>query len=222
MPLLTYTAGSYPFVPFTKILSGDMNTMFTDIQTLLNTTKLDDTNLQNAGITRATKLKLGTANALVKNNGSGAMSELTVPTAGLFVGSNGTDFVAVTNPLSSQFNVILGSAAQVTAGAATHSTFASYTPIAGDRILILPAYATTEAVSLNVANLYVQGLGGGCVITGTFTLGASATSCLCQDFKITDNATITGNSNMMKGIIFAATKTFVDNSTGSYLEGIQL
>jgi len=75
MPALTYTSSNFPFVPFTKIYSADVNTCFTDIRTLLNTTKLDDDNLQNAGITRATKLKTGTASYVLINNGSGAMSE---------------------------------------------------------------------------------------------------------------------------------------------------
>lgn len=72
MPLLTY---SYPaFVPNTVIASVKVNAKFTDIQTLLNTTGLDDTNIQNAGITRATKLKLGTASHVLINDGTGAMS----------------------------------------------------------------------------------------------------------------------------------------------------
>ena len=75
MPALTYTSSNFPFTPFTKIYSADVNTCFTDIRTLLNTTKLDDDNLQNAGITRATKLKTGTASYVLINNGSGAMSE---------------------------------------------------------------------------------------------------------------------------------------------------
>ena len=74
MPLLTYTASSFPFTPFTKILSADVNQNFVDIRTLLNTTGLDDTNLQNNGITRATKLKTGTANHVIINDGTGAMS----------------------------------------------------------------------------------------------------------------------------------------------------
>lgn len=75
MPSLTYTSSNFPFTPFTKIFSADVNTCFTDIRTLLNTTKLDDTNLQAAGITRATKLKAGTANYVLKNGSDGTMSE---------------------------------------------------------------------------------------------------------------------------------------------------
>lgn len=74
MPLLTY---SYPaFTANTVILSARVNAKFTDIQTLLNTTGLDDTNIQAAGITRSTKLKVGTAGYVVVNHAStGAMSE---------------------------------------------------------------------------------------------------------------------------------------------------
>lgn len=75
MPALSYTSSNFPFTPFTKIYSADVNTCFNDIKTLLNTTKLDDTNLQNAGITRATKLKTGTASYVLINDGTGAMSE---------------------------------------------------------------------------------------------------------------------------------------------------
>jgi hypothetical protein len=75
VPALTYSASGFPFTAFTKILSADVNTCFTDIRTLLNTTGLDDTNLAAAGITRATKLKTGTADYVLINSGTGTMSE---------------------------------------------------------------------------------------------------------------------------------------------------
>lgn len=72
MPLLVY---SYPaFTPNTVIVSAQVNAKYDDIKTLLNTTGLDDSNIQNAGITRATKLKLGTASHVLINDGTGAMS----------------------------------------------------------------------------------------------------------------------------------------------------
>lgn len=80
MPLLTYSYAD--FAPNTVILSARVNAKFNDIKTLLNTTGLDDTNLQNAGITRATKLKLGTASHVLINDGTGAMSsEATLSTS---------------------------------------------------------------------------------------------------------------------------------------------
>lgn len=49
MPTLTYPSG--PFTPFTKILSSEVNGKFDAITTLLNTTKLDSTNVQQGGLT---------------------------------------------------------------------------------------------------------------------------------------------------------------------------
>lgn len=81
---LTYTISAY--VPFTKILSASLNQDKTDIQNRINwaggsstTTGLGDDNLQSnsvagGGLTRATKLKLGTASHVVINDGTGAMS----------------------------------------------------------------------------------------------------------------------------------------------------
>lgn len=73
MPLLTY---SFPdFTANTLIQSAQVNAKYTDIKTLLNTTGLDDLNIQAAGITRATKLKAGTANYVVINAADGTMTE---------------------------------------------------------------------------------------------------------------------------------------------------
>lgn len=75
------------FVPFTKIVSADVNTRFTDIKNRINwaggtsaTTGLGDDNIQSiaasgGGLTRATKLKAGTANYVLINDSNGAMSE---------------------------------------------------------------------------------------------------------------------------------------------------
>jgi len=71
MPVLTITNS---FTAYTKIKSSEMNANFANLTTLLNITLLDDTNIQNAGITRATKLKLGTASHVIINDGTGAMS----------------------------------------------------------------------------------------------------------------------------------------------------
>lgn len=85
MPNLVYTKA--PFVPFTKIISADVNTYFSDIKSRVNwaggtdtATGLGDTNIQSntasgGGLTRSSKLKAGTANYVIVNNGSGLMSE---------------------------------------------------------------------------------------------------------------------------------------------------
>jgi len=81
MPALTYSNSD--FVAFTKIKSAEVNAKFNDIQTLLNTTRLDDDNIQDDGITRATKLKAGTSNAVVVNDSSGDLTDLTLVNGGL-------------------------------------------------------------------------------------------------------------------------------------------
>ncbi len=79
MPLLSYTAiTDYPFQPFTKIYSADINLMFSTIQTLLNTTKLDSLNIQALSLKRygATgNLQAGTANYALYNDASGYLTE---------------------------------------------------------------------------------------------------------------------------------------------------
>lgn len=93
MPLLSYSAiTNYPFQPFTKIYSSDVNAMFSTVQTLLNTTKLDQTNIQAHGLTRytsASALAAGTANYVVYNDASGDLTEAAqLPTAQGGLGAN--------------------------------------------------------------------------------------------------------------------------------------
>jgi hypothetical protein len=71
MPLLSYSVAD--FLPFTKILSAEVNSKFNDIKTLLNTTKLDTTNIQQYGVARD-RLAAGTANHVIINDGSGYVS----------------------------------------------------------------------------------------------------------------------------------------------------
>lgn len=207
MPLLVFTSTGFPFVPFTKIFSADVNQTFNDIKTLLNTTKLDDTNLQNAGITPTSKL-----------NTSGS-------TAGQFLGSNGSAVVWTNNPLSNQFNYILGSAAQVTAGTATNSTFASIVQADGDRILILSGYVTSENWSVT-KKLTIRGLGNTSQITGsvTFATGSSKseiTSCRVT-LGITTNSGVDGIVSL-PDVWFPTGITFTDNATflANYLVAMQ-
>lgn len=79
MPLLSYSAiTDYPFQPFTKIYSADINAMFAAVQTLLNTTKLDSTNVQVHGLIRngaSSNITAGTPNFVVYNDSSGNLTE---------------------------------------------------------------------------------------------------------------------------------------------------
>ncbi len=194
------------FVPFTKILSAQMNANFTAIATLLNTTKLDSTNIQDLGITLS---KLAQSSAV----------------AGQFAAWNGSAWVPAGNPVSSQYNVIFGSAAQVTAGTATHSTVASWAQADGDRVLILPQYS--ESANWTVTKkVQIYGLGNTSQITGSLTFATGSTASAAQNCRITTGVTIDSGitSVIVDNVWFPSGQTFTDNSTvalSNYLIAMQ-
>lgn len=195
MPLLTYTSSNFPFQSFSKIYAADTNQCLNDIKTLLNTTKLDSTNVQSGGLT------------VDRLSGTGGV-------AGQFVGFNGTTVVYVGNPLTAQFNIVMGSAAQVTAGTATNSTFASYTQTDGDRVLVLPGYSTNESVTIT-KKLYIQGLGNTSQILGAITMNTGASYTVLKGFRTTNNLTISSGvvGVFAEDLWFSGTNTFVDNNS---------
>lgn len=71
MPALTYPTGD--FQPFTKILSSEVNGKFNAIKTLLNTTKLDSTNVQQGGLTYD-RMAVATSMQIVGTNSTGVMT----------------------------------------------------------------------------------------------------------------------------------------------------
>lgn len=76
MPALTIP---FSFTPFTVIRSSQVNADFNAVVTLLNTTKLDSTNIQVAGIARD-RIAAGTPNQFVTNDGSGNLSSQAIIT----------------------------------------------------------------------------------------------------------------------------------------------
>lgn len=84
MATLSYSAiTDYPFQPFTKIYSADINLMFSTIQTFINTPH----NFERYGSTSA--LAAGTANYVVYNDSSGDLTEAAqLPTAQGGLGAN--------------------------------------------------------------------------------------------------------------------------------------
>lgn len=71
MPALSYPTGD--FVPFTKILSSEVNGKFNAIRTLLNTTKLDSTNVQQGGLTYD-RIAVTTSMQIVGTDSTGVMT----------------------------------------------------------------------------------------------------------------------------------------------------
>lgn len=80
MPNLVYPTAD--FVPFTKILSSEVNGKFNAVKTLLNTTKLDYTNLQTGNLLYASQLSM----QVIITDSTGLMTTSPV----LAVGQGGT------------------------------------------------------------------------------------------------------------------------------------
>ena len=195
----------FTFVPFTKIVSAQVNSDFAAISTLLNVTKLDSDNVQDAGLT------------VGKLNGVGA-------TAGQVASYNGTIVTWVASSLGQLYPQVVGSAADVTAGLATTDSIATAitNSSSGGRILLLPSYVGTENITIN-KKLFITGLGNASVITGTVTFTSAADSSFLTNLKVTDTITLDlgADSIQVDNIWLASTKTFVDNGTGNYLMALQ-
>ena len=112
------------------------------------------------------------------------------------------------------FNIVLGSAAQVTAGTATHSSFSAYVQADGDRVLILPGYSTSEAWTIT-RKLVVEGLGNTSQVQGAITLNSGANYCRFSGFRTTANFTISSGvvGVFVNDVWFSGTNTFVDNNS---------
>ena len=224
---LTYTVS--PYTPFTKIRSADINQDKLDIQNRLNwaggtdaTTGLGDDNIQSntasgGGLTRATKLKAGTPGALVVNAlTTGNMTEVVPGTAGQFLSTGGAGTLPawVGNPLTAQFNRVVGSTADVTSGAAQYSSLVTALAACSDddRVLLLPSYNSTESVTVS-KRLFICGLGHGSTVTGTITFATGSNGTRLRDLRATDNVTVnSGVKTIYCDMVLASGKTFVDNS----------
>lgn len=195
------------FTPFTKILSSQVNANFSAIATLLNTTKLDNTNIQDAGLD------------VTKLSGTGA-------TASYVVSWNGSVVNWAPSSLGQLYNRIVGSAADVAAGLATDDLIASAITAAsaGNRILLLPSYVGTENITVS-KKLYITGLGNNSVITGTVTFNSSSDYSYLTNCKVTDTITLESGADgvYVDNIWLASTKSFsiADDVTGEYVTAIQ-
>lgn len=123
--------------------------------------------------------------------------------------------------LNAVYNFIVGSAAQVLSGAATHSTWASAiaAATAGDTIKILEG-AWTENVSIN-KNLWIEGSGYGSNLTGSITFTSAADRSYLSSVQASDNITLNSGANLIRvtTVWLASGKTFIDNGTANYLDG---
>lgn len=164
---LTYTVSD--FIPFTKILSSDVNSRFNDIKNRLNwaggsdaTTGLGDDNIQSntasgGGLTRSTKLKAGTANYAVYNDADGKLTEA----ASLPTTAGGLGFIPTINSTNAGKAVVInsgGSAFEL--GSPNQPTLTESlagdvsTLVAGESISVLDAVCIALAKDASNNNIY--------------------------------------------------------------------
>lgn len=130
---------------------------------------------------------------------------------------------AVSNRVAALYKVVIGSAAQVTSGAATHSTWASGLAACadGDNVLVLVGAWTENITVSNKIN--ITGSGYGTVLTGTVTFASGSDDSVFQEIKFTGNLTINSGVNIAQILSFwlGNTSTITDNGTGTFIQGVQ-
>jgi len=122
------------------------------------------------------------------------------------------------------YDEVVGSAGQVTSGAASQTSIntAIGAVSANGTILILRG-TYTENVSVN-KTLLIQGQGLGSVIDGTLTFTSASDDSLVQALKVNDNITFDSGASENQLVTFwqATAKTITDNGTGTYVQGMRL
>lgn len=135
----------------------------------------------------------------------------------------GASWVQINTSLTNIFDFVIGSAAQVTAGTATHSTWASAIAAAsaGDTIQVLEG-TWTENVTVD-KQLHIEGNGYGTNLTGSITFSSSSDKSSLDNVRMSDNLTLDSGADLISvnNIWFATGKSFVDNGTGNLLSGFQ-
>ncbi len=197
MPALSYSIS--PFQPNTRILSADVNSNFDAIKTLLNTTGLDDSNIQNAGITRATKLKTGTAGAVLVNAATtGVMSELIVSAGSLILGAGSAVPTVLAGATAGRFLMDSGSAwAAYVADESTYlANFGLSASVAASALTIaLKDKSGSDASSTSPARI---GFRNATSATGTY-LQRTVTAALST---VISSGSTAGFTSALKGVIY--------------------
>lgn len=117
---------------------------------------------------------------------------------------------------------VIGSAGEVTSGAATHTTFAAAEAAAsdGDRITWLRG---TFIENITVTKqLKLDCLGHGSVLDGTVTFSSTADYSSLKDCKVTGDVTANSGADgiFVKDIWLSTGSTLVDNGSGNLMEAI--
>lgn len=120
------------------------------------------------------------------------------------------------------FFAVVGSAAQVTAKVATHSSLQAAINAApsGQSIFILNG-TYTENITLN-KQLGIMGQGRGCVVNGTWNIQAGSDYSMIKFVKFMDNVTIDSGAigNIVSDFWIANGKTVTDNGLDELILGM--
>jgi hypothetical protein len=123
--------------------------------------------------------------------------------------------------LSSMYDIVIGSAAQVTSGVATHSTWASAISAASatNNVFVL-AGTWAETVSIS-KQLNITGVGYGSYVNGAITFTSAADRSMLRGIRTSESVTLDSGADeiLATDIWFATGKTFVDNGEGNFCQG---
>lgn len=123
-----------------------------------------------------------------------------------------------TNAINALFEAVVGSSAQVSSGAATHSTIQSAinAVASGAKITVLQG-TYTGPITIN-KEVHIHGKGRSSVIDGAISVGASGTGVSIKFCRITDNTTINASaSHVMISDNWIASGKTVSGGTNSFI-----
>lgn len=125
--------------------------------------------------------------------------------------------------LSVAYDAVVGSAAQVSAGTATHSSIQSaINAITADQTIFVLSGLYTENITVN-KSCNIIGKGNSSNINGNVTFTSGTTYCCLNKLRISGNLVFNSgaNYNSASEIWFAATSTLTDNGNSNNVTGIQ-
>lgn len=132
--------------------------------------------------------------------------------------------VSVPTSKLSEFDLIVGSAAQVIAGTVDYSSLQDAIDAlsSGGTILLLSSYATSEDILIDNDDIVIRGQGNKSVINGL--VGFDAEHCKLTDVRITDDVTFNisnGNYNSLEDFIIPVGVVITDDGTSNLVLGLQ-
>lgn len=144
------------------------------------------------------------------------------PTSSYQSAPNSVDLLMFKNQVDSyitgvHYDAVVGSAAQVAARQATHTSIqAAINAFPAGQILVL-AGTYTENLSISNPNLVLEGKGRASVVNGTVSMSSGAVGCLITKLKVSNNISIAAgaNNNFVKEIWQAAGFSVTNSGTAN-------